>query len=152
MQFIVVIDGHGNSPLLGCQHVHSEGQTPLEADDVTPRNGPGRKRVQNACHTQRDKKGFMALRLLDEVGHAGVGIVHGTKAGEYGHYGDTNHTYPGHALFDRKDAMRGAQQRKWLANPPKSIQKDEPTECGQNSDPSIGDLGKNNGYMVKSDR
>jgi len=88
--------------------------------------------------SHRDKRKFIAIRLLDEVGHAGVGIVDGTKAGEYGHYRDPNHTNPGNALFDRKYAMGGAQQGKGLANPPKSVEKDKPTERGQNSDPSIG--------------
>lgn len=52
MLFILIIDSHGNAALLGSQHVHCQSQTPLEADDVTPRNGPAEKESQKACHTK----------------------------------------------------------------------------------------------------
>lgn len=43
MLFIMIIDGHCNSPLFCSQHVDGQSQTALKAYDVIARNGPAIK-------------------------------------------------------------------------------------------------------------
>lgn len=58
------------------------------------------------------------LCLLNEIGHAGVGVIYGTKTWEYSHDSHANNTNAGHSLLNGKDAMWGTKKRKWFTNAP----------------------------------
>lgn len=77
------------------------------------------------------------LRLTDvshEIRHRSVRIVDSTETGQNGHDGHTDHSDARDALFNRKDAMFGAENGKRVANLPEEEEEKNPGDGRENVD------------------
>ena len=83
------------------------------------------------------------MSILDENGHAGVGVVDGAEAGQKGHDGDADDAHAADALLNGEDAVLGAEYGKRVADLPEQRQNQQPDDHRhQESGPLQTDLQK----------